>query len=152
MIISDASNFWDILFDVVALLVTLSVSVGLHFWLKYVLLTSVFPLIGQRCVQEFRTLLAEVLTSEAASQETEDGKTPINSWSTAKRLLKSDLRYSKVPRNEREGLWRRYAEDMLRRKKSANDSKEEKRTDARSKYSLESSKLPGESRRSLERR
>ena len=106
----------------------------------------------QRCAHEFRVLLAEVLTSDAASQETNDGKTVLNSWSTAKRLLKSDPRYNKVPRKEREALWRRYAEDMLRRQKASHDSREEKHTDAEGRNYLESSKHPFESGRSYERR
>ena len=89
------------------------------------------------------------MTLEAASQESEDGKTVLNSWSTAKRLLKSDPRYNKVQRKEREALWRRYAEDMLRRQKS---SQEEKHTDAKGRNSLESAKLPLESGRSHDRR
>ncbi|RDX86902.1 Pre-mRNA-processing protein 40C, partial [Mucuna pruriens] len=109
-------------------------------------------MLQERCAHEFRVLLAEVLTSDAASQETEDGKTVLNSWSTAKRLLKSDLRYNKVPRKEREALWRRYAEDMLRRQKTSHDSREEKHTDAKARNSLESSKLSLESGRSHGRR
>lgn len=68
-----------------------------------------------------------------------------------KRLLKSDPRYNKVPRKEREVLWRRYVDDKLRRKKSAHDPREEKH-DAKGKNSLESANLPLESGRSLERR
>jgi transcription elongation regulator 1 len=108
--------------------------------------------IGQRRAHDFRALLAEFLTAEAASQETDDGKTVLNSWSTAKRLLKSDPRYNKVESKDREALWRRYVEDMLRRQKSSHDSKEEKYTDARSRKTLESSKHPLESGRSHERR
>lgn len=131
---------------------SVTVQVDLHIWLKYVLLTSLNPVIGQRCAHDFRALLAEVLTSEAASQETDDGKTVLNSWSTAKRLLKSDPRYNKFPRKDREALWRRYVEDMLRRQKSSHDSKEDKHTDARGRNSQQSSKLPLESGRSHERR
>ena len=116
------------------------------------LLTSATPVIGQRRARDFRALLAEFLTSEAASQETDDGKTVLNSWSTAKRLIKSDPRYNKVPSEDREALWRRYADDMMRRQKSSHDSKEEKHTDARGRKSLESSKHPLESGRSHERR
>ncbi|XP_061342129.1 pre-mRNA-processing protein 40C [Gastrolobium bilobum] len=103
-------------------------------------------MLQERCAHEFRVLLADVLTSEAASQKTDDGKTVLNSWSTAKRLLKSDPRYNKVPRKEREALWRRYAEDMLRRQKSSHDSREEKHIGAKGRNSLESSKLPFERR------
>ncbi|KAF7827442.1 pre-mRNA-processing protein 40C isoform X1 [Senna tora] len=93
-------------------------------------------MLQERCAQEFRALLTEVLTFEAASQESNEGKTVYNSWSTAKRLLKSDPRYNKVPRKEREVMWRRYAEDMVRRKKSAHDPREEKH-DAKGRNSLE---------------
>ncbi|CAL5202117.1 unnamed protein product [Lathyrus oleraceus] len=109
-------------------------------------------MLQERCVHDFRALLAEVLTSEAASLETDDGKTVLNSWSTAKRLLKPDPRYNKVQRKDREALWRRYAEDMLRRQKSSHDSKEDKYTDARGRKSLDSSKHTLESGRSHERR
>ncbi|CAL5212602.1 unnamed protein product [Lathyrus oleraceus] len=109
-------------------------------------------MLQERCVHDFRALLAEVLTSEAASRETDDGKTVLNSWSTAKRLLKPDPRYNKVQRKDREALWRRYAEDMLRRQKSSHDSKEDKYTDARGRKSLDSSKHTLESGRSHERR
>lgn len=102
-------------------------------------------------MQEFRVLLTEVLNSEVASEEDNDGKTVYNSWSTVKRFLKSDPRYNKVPRKEREVLWRRYAEDMLRRKKSAHDTKEDKH-DSKGRSFLESAKLPLESRKSVERR
>ncbi|KAK4264142.1 hypothetical protein QN277_029471 [Acacia crassicarpa] len=108
-------------------------------------------MLQERCVQEFRAMLTEVLNSEVAAQENNDGKTVYNSWSTAKRFLKSDTRYNKVPRKEREVLWRRYAEDMLRRKKSAHDPKEYKH-DSKGRSPLESAKLPLESRRSIERR
>lgn len=116
------------------------------------LLTFVTLVIDQRCAHDFKALLAEVLTSEAASRETEDGKTVLNSWSTAKRLLKPDPRYNKVQRKDREALWRRYAEDMLRRQKSSHDSKEDKYSDARGRRSLESSKHTSESGRLPERR
>lgn len=100
----------------------------------------------QRCVREFRALLAEVLTADAASQETEDGKTVLNSWSTAKRLIKPEPRYNKMPRKDREALWRRYAEDMLRKQKSESDRKEDGKMDAKSKSYIESGRLPTRSR------
>ncbi|KAK7264143.1 hypothetical protein RJT34_31747 [Clitoria ternatea] len=109
-------------------------------------------MLQERCAHEFRVLLSEVLTSDAASQETDDGRTVLNSWSTAKRLLKYDSRYNKVPRKDREALWRRYAEDMLRREKTSHDAREEKHADAKSRNYLESSKHPLESGRSHERR
>ncbi|XVE85507.1 hypothetical protein DITRI_Ditri17bG0096300 [Diplodiscus trichospermus] len=95
----------------------------------------------ERCTHDFRALLAEVITQDAAAQETEDGKTVLNSWSTAKRLLKPDPRYNKMPRKERESLWRRYAEDMLRKQKSAVDQEEEKHRDARGRFSSGSRKI-----------
>lgn len=94
------------------------------------------------------------MTTDAASHENDDGKTVLNSWSTAKRVLKSDPRYNKVPRKEREALWRRYAEDMLRRQKASHshDSREDKHTDSKGRSSLESSKHQLESGRSHDRR
>lgn len=71
----------------------------------------------QRCVYEFRALLSDVITPEVAAQDTEDAKTATTSWSTAKRLLKADPRYAKMPRKERESLWRRHVEEMQRRQK-----------------------------------
>lgn len=100
----------------------------------------------QRCSREFKALLAEVLTADAAAQEMDDGKTAFNSWSTAKRLLKRDPRYNKMPRKERETLWRRYGEDMLRKQKSEKsepNSKEDKKIDSRNRISVDSGRLPG---------
>ncbi|KAJ0094253.1 hypothetical protein Patl1_15728 [Pistacia atlantica] len=102
-----------------------------------------------RCVQDFRALLAEVITTKAAAQETEDGKIVFNSWSTAKRLLKPDPRYNKMPRKEREALWRRYAEDMLHKQKSTLKQDEDRYKDAKSRSSGRST---SGSRRNHERR
>ncbi|KAJ8564843.1 hypothetical protein K7X08_001303 [Anisodus acutangulus] len=82
----------------------------------------------ERCAQEFKALLAEVITVKACSRETEDGKTVANSWSTAKQLLKADPRYSKMARKDRESLWRRYAEDIQRRQKSTLDEGDKARS------------------------
>ncbi|XP_048440932.1 pre-mRNA-processing protein 40C isoform X2 [Pyrus x bretschneideri] len=109
-------------------------------------------MLNERCAHEFRTLLAEVLTAEAASQETEDGKTVLNSWSTAKRILKVDTRYDKTPRKEREVLWRRYSEEMLRKQKSAVDQKEDRRTDAKTRSSADAGRNPYGSRGTHDRR
>ncbi|KAG5608604.1 hypothetical protein H5410_019885 [Solanum commersonii] len=84
--------------------------------------------VEERCAQEFKVLLAEVITVEACSRETEDGKTVSNSWSTAKQLLKGDLRYSKMARKDRETLWRRYVEDIHRRQKSTLDEVDKARS------------------------
>ncbi|KAM1846586.1 hypothetical protein ACFX14_010981 [Malus domestica] len=109
-------------------------------------------MLNERCAYEFRTLLAEVLTAEAASQETEDGKTVLNSWSTAKRILKTDPRYDKTPRKEREVLWRRYSEEMLRKQKSAVGRKEDRKTDAKSRSSIDAGRNPYGSRGTHDRR
>ncbi|XP_039007003.1 pre-mRNA-processing protein 40C-like isoform X2 [Hibiscus syriacus] len=89
----------------------------------------------ERCSNDFRALLAEVITQDAAAQETEGGKTVLNSWSTAKHHLKPDPRYNKMPRKERETLWRRCTEDLLRKQKSAMNQEGEKHTDAKSRSS-----------------
>nr|XP_028947374.1 pre-mRNA-processing protein 40C-like [Malus domestica] len=109
-------------------------------------------MLNERCAHEFRTLLAEVLTAEAASQETEDGKTVLNSWSTAKRILRTDPRYDKTPRKEREVLWRRYSEEMLRKQKSAVGRKEDRKTDAKSRSSIDAGRNPYGSRGTHDRR
>lgn len=75
----------------------------------------------QRCAHEYKALLADVITTDAAAKEYEDGKTVFNSWSTAKRLLKDDARYNKMPRKDRESLWRRHVDDMQRKRKSTVD-------------------------------
>ncbi|KAJ6839947.1 pre-mRNA-processing protein 40C [Iris pallida] len=79
----------------------------------------------ERCARDYRTLLAEVITVEAATKVTDGGKNVLNSWTEAKHLLKPDPRYSKMPRKERESLWSRHAEDTIRKHKTATtDSKE----------------------------
>lgn len=65
----------------------------------------------------------EKITPEAATRETEDGKTVLNSWSTAKKFLKSDPRYTKMPRKDREALWKRHAEELQRKQKGAVEQK-----------------------------
>lgn len=79
----------------------------------------------QRVSLDYKSLLSEVLTAETATQVRDDGKTALTSWSVAKEQLQSDPRFSKMPRKERESLWRRYADEMLRKLKSS-DGKEEK--------------------------
>nr|CAD1836216.1 unnamed protein product [Ananas comosus var. bracteatus] len=44
----------------------------------------------ERCAREYRTLLSEIITPEAAAQPADDGKTVLTSWSEAKRILKPD--------------------------------------------------------------
>nr|GEV12178.1 hypothetical protein [Tanacetum cinerariifolium] len=74
-----------------------------------------------RCAHEYKALLADVITTDAAAKEYEDGKTVLNSWSTAKRLLKDDVRYNKMPRKDRESLWRRHVDDLQRKRKPTVD-------------------------------
>ncbi|KAL8486813.1 hypothetical protein ACS0TY_023028 [Phlomoides rotata] len=105
----------------------------------------------ERCAQEFRALLAEVITAEGAAQETEDGKTIITSWSTAKQLLKSDPRYNKMPRKEREPLWRRLAEDIQWKLKKAHDQGD-KPAEGKSRTSGDLGKNVSNSRRPHDRR
>ncbi|KAF5195719.1 Pre-mrna-processing protein 40c [Thalictrum thalictroides] len=107
----------------------------------------------ERCAREFQALLAEVISTEAATQVTEDGKSSLTSWSTAKRILKTDSRYSKMPRKDRESLWRRYAEEIQRKRKLASDPTDDRiNTEKRSRNSLDSVRSPAESRRIRERR
>lgn len=93
-----------------------------------------------------------MLTTEAASQETEDGKTVLNSWSTAKRVLKSDPRYNKMPRKDREVVWHRYAEEMLRKQKSSLDPREDRKSDAKSRSSADAGRATSGSRGAHDRR
>ncbi|GKE05028.1 hypothetical protein Tco_1397046, partial [Tanacetum coccineum] len=43
------------------------------------------------CAHEYKAFLADVITTDAAAKEYENGKTVFNSWSTTKRLLKDDV-------------------------------------------------------------
>ena len=86
-------------------------------------------MLWQRCERDYRILLAEVMTIDAAKKQNEDGKTILNSWSEVKKLVKADPRYSKMPRRDREAWWRRYADDMQRKLKPVS-SKEEKHSGA----------------------
>ncbi|KAI3698616.1 hypothetical protein L2E82_42294 [Cichorium intybus] len=79
-----------------------------------------------RCAHDYKALLSEVITMDASTKEYEDGKTVFTSWSTAKNLLKDDTRYNKMPRKDRESLWRRHVEDLQRRRKSTVDQESEK--------------------------
>lgn len=99
----------------------------------------------QRCANEFRTLLSDAFTAEAVAHVSEDGKTVLNSWTMAKRILKPDPRYSKVPRKEREVLWRRYADDTLRKQKLVNDQKGEKHG-SKSRATTDAGKFPSKPR------
>ncbi|GJZ93521.1 pre-mRNA-processing protein 40C isoform X1 [Tanacetum coccineum] len=74
-----------------------------------------------RCAHEYKALLADVITTDAAAKDYEDGKTVFNSWSTAKRLLKDDVRYNKMPRKDMESLWLRHVDDLQRKGKPTVD-------------------------------
>ena len=64
----------------------------------------------------------------------------------AKRILKPDPRYGKVPRKEREALWRRYADDTVRKQKLANDHKGEKYNDYKNRATTDAGKFPSKPR------
>ncbi|XP_022146153.1 pre-mRNA-processing protein 40C [Momordica charantia] len=102
-------------------------------------------MLQERCANEFRTLLSDAFTAEAVAHVSEDGKTVLNSWTMAKRILKPDPRYSKVPRKEREVLWRRYADDTLRKQKLVNDQKGEKHG-SKSRATTDAGKFPSKPR------
>lgn len=80
----------------------------------------------------------EVITPEAAIKETEDGRTVLSSWSTAKKFLKSDPRYTKMPRKEREALWKRHVEEIQRKQKVAVEQKGDKYNESKSRNSYDS--------------
>lgn len=106
----------------------------------------------ERCAHEFRALLTELVTPEAAAKETEDRKTILTSWSTAKKLLKSDPRYTKVPRKDREALWKRHAEELLRRQKVIVEQKGDKHDESKNRSSNDPSRNSSASRSAQERR
>uniref|UniRef100_A0A7C9FF85 FF domain-containing protein n=1 Tax=Opuntia streptacantha TaxID=393608 RepID=A0A7C9FF85_OPUST len=106
----------------------------------------------ERCAHEFRALLIELVTPEAAAKETEDGKTILTSWSTAKKLLKSDPRYTKMPRKDREALWKRHAEELLRRQKVSVEHKGDKHNESKNRSSNDPSRNSSASRSAQERR
>ncbi|KAM3408609.1 hypothetical protein ACQJBY_001606 [Aegilops geniculata] len=77
----------------------------------------------ERCVRDFKALLSEAIAPDAATRTTEGGKTVVISWSEAKDLLRSDPRYSKVASKDRESMWWRYADDMVRKLKQPDTEK-----------------------------
>lgn len=89
----------------------------------------------ERCAREYLSLLSEVVTPEAASRSTDEGKNVLNSWSEAKHVLKSDPRYAKMPRKERETLWGRHAEEVLRKQNATTDPKEKQDSDSKNRAS-----------------
>ncbi|GKE84835.1 pre-mRNA-processing protein 40C, partial [Tanacetum coccineum] len=64
------------------------------------------------CAHEYKALLSDVITTDAAAKVYEDGKTVFNSWSTAKRFLKDDVQCNKMLKKDRESLWRRHVDDL----------------------------------------
>ncbi|KAI5072388.1 hypothetical protein GOP47_0012996 [Adiantum capillus-veneris] len=85
----------------------------------------------ERALRDYRALLADTMATDAASKQNEEGKSMLNSWSEAKKHLKCDPRYGKMPRDDREAWWRRYAEDIQRKSKAgSNSSKEERHSGA----------------------
>lgn len=109
-------------------------------------------LLYDRCAQEYKALLADVITTDAATKEYEDGKTVFTSWSTARRFLKDDARYNKMPRKDRESLWRRHVEDLQRRRKSTVDQDSEKHGDGKTVSSVDSRKQVSGYKRTHDRR
>lgn len=107
--------------------------------------------IVQRCLLDFKALLGEVITAEVATQEI-DGKTVFNSWSTAKRLLKPDPRYNKIRRKDREALWHRHVEEMLRKQTSGDSKKDEDHKDLKGRSPIDSSRVHTGSGRNRDRR
>ncbi|XP_050227397.1 pre-mRNA-processing protein 40C isoform X2 [Mercurialis annua] len=106
-------------------------------------------MLHERCTHEYKALLADVINAEAASGKAEDSKTVLDSWSTAKRVLKQDPRYNKMPRKEREMLWQRHAEDVLRKQKI---TAVDKHTDPKSRSSADSGRYLSGSKRAHDRR
>lgn len=78
----------------------------------------------ERCARDYRALLAEILTADSVARSTENEKNILNSWSETKRVLRLDPRYSKMPRKDREALWLRYVEDMMRKQKAGTNPKD----------------------------
>jgi transcription elongation regulator 1 len=76
----------------------------------------------QRCLSEYQALLADTITAEVATKQGDEGKTILTSWSEAKKVLKLDPCYGKVPHHERESLWCHYVEDMQRWLKGGSSS------------------------------
>nr|XP_043607929.1 pre-mRNA-processing protein 40C [Erigeron canadensis] len=109
-------------------------------------------LLHDRCAHEYKALLAGVITTNAAKKEYEGGKTVFTSWSTAKHLLKDDARYNKMPRKDREALWRRHVDDLQRRRKLTVDEDSEKHGDGRIVSSVDSRKYISGSKRNHDRR
>ncbi|XP_057860984.2 pre-mRNA-processing protein 40C [Cryptomeria japonica] len=92
----------------------------------------------ERCVRDYRSLLADVIVVDTTTKYLEDEKNILTSWSEAKRLLKPDPRYAKMPRREREVWWHRYAEDVQRRLKVATSDRNENKLNADSDNKLTS--------------
>lgn len=93
---------------------------------RVIILTQCCYNFAQRCVRDFRSLLSEVITPEVAARTTDEGRTAVNSWSEAKCLLRSDPRYNKLASKDKESIWRRYADDLMRKLKPSDTEEKEK--------------------------
>lgn len=104
-------------------------------------------MLNERCTHDYKALLVEVITVEASARETEDRKTVLNSWSTAKHFMKADPRYTKMPRKDREALWRRHVEEIQRKQKVSPERRDEKHSELRHKSSTDLGRAPGRATR-----
>ncbi|KAL8267170.1 hypothetical protein R6Q59_004514 [Mikania micrantha] len=109
-------------------------------------------LLYDRCANEYKALLAEVITTDASTKEYEDGKTVFTSWSTARHLLKDDTRYNKMPRKDRESTWQRHVEDLQRKWKSTVDQDLGKHGDGKAASPIDSRKHLSGYKRNHDRR
>ncbi|GBG69078.1 hypothetical protein CBR_g3777 [Chara braunii] len=71
--------------------------------------------LNEKCEREYMQLLSEELSYDLAIRLDRDGKTIFNSWTEARKVLKTDLRYQRFPRKDRESFYRKYIEDLHRR-------------------------------------
>ncbi|GAQ86364.1 Pre-mRNA-processing protein [Klebsormidium nitens] len=67
------------------------------------------------CVRDYKRLLAEALPEETIQKEDPDGRIPLDSWTAAKGLMREDARLKRLPKVEREPLYRQYTEDVRKR-------------------------------------
>ncbi|XP_020599394.1 pre-mRNA-processing protein 40C isoform X2 [Phalaenopsis equestris] len=105
----------------------------------------------ERCARDYRALLAEIITSDSVARSAENEKNVLNSWSEAKRVLKPDPRYSKMPRKDRESLWLRFADSMMRKQKAGAEPKDKFDSQGKNRSSTDNS-LRGSPRGSRARR
>lgn len=92
----------------------------LELYLPTLLILPMGNWLEQSCVRDFRSLLSDLITPEIAAKQSEEVKSVLSSWHEAKKVLKPDPRFSKMPRLERESLWRKHVDDAQRRTKGTN--------------------------------